>query len=201
MSSVWSRVGLGSPTVVGLDALSAASRIADFTWALATGSWYVMPSSESEPSTMTGACPSVVSICAPICRSGSATRSIGRDESDSSPVSTYRPVWPATTPVTSRRSVPAFAQSAVPPRRPRRPTPCTVSSSSDTSSTCTPNARTASTVACVSPARRKPRTLVSPSPSAPSSTERWEIDLSPGTATCPLTSAAGSTRTTRSCGP
>ena len=39
-----------------------------------------------------------------------------------------------------------------------------------------------------------------PSPSAPSSTERWEIDLSPGTATCPLTSAAGSIFT-RWCGP
>ena len=38
ISSVWSRVGAGSTTVVCPSALMPASRIADFTWADATGS-------------------------------------------------------------------------------------------------------------------------------------------------------------------
>src|SRR6266511_2364508 len=38
ISSVWSRVGAGSETVLVPSAFRAASRIADFTWALATGS-------------------------------------------------------------------------------------------------------------------------------------------------------------------
>jgi hypothetical protein len=38
MRSVWSRVGAGSTTVVSPSAKSPASRIADLTCALATGS-------------------------------------------------------------------------------------------------------------------------------------------------------------------
>ena len=38
ISSVWSRVGAGSTTVVAPSALRPASSTADFTWALATGS-------------------------------------------------------------------------------------------------------------------------------------------------------------------
>jgi hypothetical protein len=38
ISSVWSRVGAGSTTVVSPFAYRPANRIADFTWALATGS-------------------------------------------------------------------------------------------------------------------------------------------------------------------
>ena len=92
-------------------------------------------------------------------------------------------------------SVPALRQSTLPGRSPRSPTPRTTSSSSATSSTSTPRARAASTVACVSPERPKPLTRVSPSPSAPIRTARCDIDLSPGTTTCPTTAAAGSTRT------
>ena len=44
----------------------------------------------------------------------------------------------------------------------------------------------------VAPSAPKPRTRVSPSPIAPSSTARCEIDLSPGTAMCPRSAAAGS---------
>ena len=55
------------------------------TWALATGSSYRIAWS-GEPSIRTGAWPSVVSTRAPIWRSGSATRSCGLEESDSSPV-------------------------------------------------------------------------------------------------------------------
>lgn len=40
MTSVWSRVGSGSITVVGPSARSPASSRQDFTWALATGSSY-----------------------------------------------------------------------------------------------------------------------------------------------------------------
>src|SRR5581483_7042747 len=61
-------------------------------------------------------------------------------------------------------------------------------------STSAPRARIASTVACVSPERPKPRTRVSPSASAPIRTARCEIDLSPGTMTCPTSEVAGSTR-------
>ena len=186
MSSVWSRVGAGSTTVVWPPALIPASSTADFTCALATGSSYVSPRSASEPSITSGAWPSVVAISAPICLSGSAIRSIGLELSDSSPVSSKRPDCPATIPASRRISVPALAQSTGPARRPRSPTPRTYSSSCATSSTLTPSARTAETVASVSADRPKPRTSVSPSPIAPSSTARCEIDLSPGTATWPV---------------
>ena len=154
-----------------------------------------MPCSASLPSMTIGACPSSVVTSPPMRRSGSAMRSIGRVRSDSSPVSSNRPCWPASTPASSRINVPAFAQSIGPPgaRNPRNPTPCTRSSSSPSSSTSTPSARIALTVAIVSSERPKPLTCVSPSPIPPSSTERCEIDLSPGTATCPTTATAGST--------
>ena len=84
ISSVWSRVGAGSSTVVFPSAFSPASRTADFTCALATGSSYSIPCS-GLPSTTSGG---PGSTCAPIWASGSAIRPIGRFESDSSPVRT-----------------------------------------------------------------------------------------------------------------
>src|SRR5262249_30103041 len=68
----------------------------------------------------------------------------------------------------------------------------TTSSSSATSSTSTPSVRIATTVDCVSPLRPNPDTCVSPSQSAPISTARCEIDLSPGTAMWPTSAPAGS---------
>src|SRR3979411_1678588 len=56
-----------------------------------------------------------------------------------------------------------------------------------------PSARTARSVDSVSPLRPHPRTTVSPSAIAPSSSERCETDLSPGTAKCPSSDTAGST--------
>ena len=50
--------------------------------------------------------PSPVSMRAPISRSGPATRSMGRLESDSSPVSSVSNAWPASRPVSSRMEVP-----------------------------------------------------------------------------------------------
>ena len=200
MRSVWSRVGMRSMTVVGPSALRPARRIADFTCALATSGSISIPRSPPEPRTTSGAWPSVVATSAPILRSGAATRSIGRGVSDSSPVSVNSPFCPARTPARRRMSVPALRQSTLPGRNPRSPTPCTTSSSSATSSTGTPSARSASTVACVSPERPKPCTPVSPSPSAPIRTARCEIDLSPGTTTCPTSETAGSILN-RSCVP
>src|SRR6188768_3295969 len=62
----------------------------------------------------------------------------------------------------------------------------------------------AASVASVSAERPKPLMRVSPSAIAPSRSARCEIDLSPGTRTCPRTAAAGSTLTlgrlwTKSC--
>jgi len=111
MSSVWSRVGIGSMTVVWRFAFSPARRTADFTWALATGNAYSIPFNLALPWMTTGGSPFVVSIFAPIRLSGSATRSMGRVRSDSSPVTSKRPAWPARIPVKSRISVPAFPAS------------------------------------------------------------------------------------------
>ena len=71
--------------------------------------------------TVSGRWPSVVSICAPIDRSGPAIRSIGRAESDSSPVSVNVPSWKASSPTMSRASVPALPQSISAERKPAQP--------------------------------------------------------------------------------
>src|SRR6266508_541894 len=154
-----------------------------------------MPVSASVPSTTIGGRPLFVAMRARIRVSGSATRSIGRALSDSSPLSSKRPCWPARMPVRRRISVPALPQSIGAPggRSPRSPAPWTRSSSSAGSSTCTPSVRTAAIVDSVSAERPNPRTRVSPSHSAPIRTARCEIDLSPGTAMCPTSAPAGST--------
>src|SRR4051794_28092098 len=117
---------------------------------------------------------------------------MGREDSDSSPVRVNSPSWNASRPVTRRARVPALPQSIVVLRSPRKPTPRTRSSSP--SSTSAPSARTAARVDSVSAERPKPRIVVSPSETAPISSARCEIDLSPGTAKCPSRAAAGSTR-------
>ena len=103
--------------------------------------------------------------CAPISESGAATRSMGRDRSDSSPVSSKRrPSWPASRPGSSRASVPAFPQSMEPPARAARrgPRRARAGRPASSSSTATPSARTAASVDSVSSERPKPRTIVSP---------------------------------------
>ena len=64
--SVWSRLGLGSTTVVGPDASSPASSTHDFTCADATGSSYSIPRSGLPVTVNGGKRPSVASIRAPI---------------------------------------------------------------------------------------------------------------------------------------
>ena len=97
-------------------------------------------------------------------------------------------------------SVPALRQSTVPARRPAQAHAAHDELVVGDVLDLAPSDRIASTVACVSPERPKPCTLVSPSPSAPIRTARCEIDLSPGTTTCPTSEAAGSTLN-RWCGP
>ena len=111
--SVWSRVGPGDSMVVVPSAASAASVIAPRTCALATGSWWSIARSGRRPWMVSGACPSVVVTAAPICRRGPATRSIGRRESDSSPLSVAAfAARPASAPQSSRMVVPEFPQSS-----------------------------------------------------------------------------------------
>ena len=128
MRSVWSRVGVGSTTVVGpLSANRPASSTHDLTCAEATGSSYVIGCSGRPPSTSSGGLPSLSSQITPMRRSGVTTRSTGRRRIDSSPSSVNVPGWPARMPESSRSSVPALCTSIGPSGgcSPRRPTPCT----------------------------------------------------------------------------
>ena len=140
MRSVWSRVGAGSTTAVSPSAYSPASRTADLTCALATGSRYSMPVSALPPRTRTGGRPSRVATRAFISPSGSATRAIGRRISDSSPTSSVSNAWPAKSPENSRMDVPELPRSSAAggARSPVRPTPWMTSSRSPTSSMRTP---------------------------------------------------------------
>ncbi len=91
-----------------------------------------------------------------------------------------------------RRSGSRSARPARAGRAGRRRGRVRVSTSSSTTSA--PRARIAAIVASVSAERPKPETWVGPSQIAPSMTARCEIDLSPGTATCPSRAATGSMR-------
>ncbi len=126
--SVWSRVAAGSVTVVSPSAAMPASRMALFTWAVGTGSVAAMPYN-GPPTTSSGACPSVVVTAAPIARSGSATRSIGRADRLSSPTSTERNGAAASVPASSRIEVPELPQSSGPAASvsAERPSPSTSS--------------------------------------------------------------------------
>ena len=202
MSSVWSRVGRGSTTVVR-PARRRARRAgrADFTCALATGSCVVDRAAARRPRARPAGGRPCVSTETPMRRSGSAIRSIGRRDRDSSPTSSKRPSCPARIPASSRISVPALPQSIGSPgaRSPRRPAPRTTSVVSPSSTTSTPSARTAASVDSVSPERPQPSTRTSPSQRAPTSSARCEIDLSPGTRTWPVSAAAGATFTRPGC--
>jgi len=129
----------------------------------------------------------VVSICAPICRSGSTMRRIGRRDSDSSPIRVVGKFWAASRPVISRIEVPELPRSSAcaGSRRPCRPTPWTRRWVSASWSMRTPMARNAFMVLRQSSPVRKPRTSDWPSAREASITARCEIDLSPGTRTVP----------------
>src|ERR1700732_1741211 len=99
-------------TVVLPDALSAANKIALFTWALATGSWYRIGCNRL-PRITSGAEPFApfASIDAPICVKGSMTRRIGRDESEPSPINLDSKGCVAARPQSNRIKVPELPQS------------------------------------------------------------------------------------------
>ena len=64
------------------------------------------------PCIHTGGRPSCVVMCAPICRSGAATRSMGRRISEASPTSVLAKGWPASSPIDRRMAVPALPMSS-----------------------------------------------------------------------------------------
>ena len=191
ISSVWSRVGAGSITVVRP---SRRARRAGSPTSPARS----RPAARSRspcsapPVIVSGRRPSVVSICAPIRRSGSAMRSIGRAESDSSPVSVNVPSWKASRPDEQARERARVAAVDRRRRAGRAGRRRARSARRRSSSTATPSARTAASVDSVSPRAAEAADVVSPSETAPSSSARCEIDLSPGTARWPSSEAAGS---------
>ena len=83
-----------------------------------------------------------------------------------------------------RARVAAVERARPPPCRPAKPTPWT-RASSPASVISTPSARSAAAVDRLSPPRPSPRASTAPSASAPNSSARCEIDLSPGTRQCP----------------
>ena len=187
ISSVWVRVVTASRTTVVPLADSPASRMADFTWALATREVQSMPCSRP-PSRRSGGrqrAPRPRTV-APMRPSGSATLSMGRAERDSSPTSSVSHANPATSPASRRIDVPEFPHSSGPSARCSRPRPpwrTTVPSS--WRSTPAPIAATAASEAATSAPSESPRTLDVPSARAPRRTARCEIDFSPGVRTDP----------------
>ncbi len=124
---------------------------------------------------------------APISRKGATTRSIGRLDSEASPMSSDGKSWAASTPASRRIVVPELPQSSGPSaaRRPFRPEPCTSEASA-----CTPRARRHTAVDFTSAPGERPRRCEVPPASAPRMSARWEIDLSPGRLTSPSSLAA-----------
>ena len=110
---MWSRDGVVSVMLVVPVAKSPASNRHDFNCALATGSVYSMPVSGA-PSISRGAVwvfpwPEIL---APILRSGSTMRFIGRPDSDASPIRRLVKGCPARTPAMRRMAVPELPQSS-----------------------------------------------------------------------------------------
>ena len=183
--SVWSRERSGSVTLVSPSAERPASRMALFTWALATfRSWWA-PVSRFPRITSGGTrSPSRAVMSAPMRRSGSTTRRTGRRRSEASPVSTESPGSPASTPASSRSEVPELPQSMTSSGSTSASAGVTITSP-PSSRTVAPSFATALRVAWTSSASRIPVTRVSPVASAPKRMERWETDLSPGTVMAP----------------
>ena len=190
MRSLWSRDCDGSITVVGPSAVSAASRMADFTWALATGVPTMVPRNVV-PCTASGAkLPlSRPRTSAPMEANGWPTRRIGRRRREASPSNTKcRPARPASKPSISRIVVPELPQSRMccGSWRPSRPTPSTVTIFPASIGVIpTPMALRQAAVLIGSSAGKSPSIVVVPSAMAPNKRERCEIDLSPGTLTRP----------------
>ena len=113
------------------------------------------------------------SMTAPIWRSGSASRRMGRFVSEASPSSAVSNGRPASSPVIMRIVVPELPQSSAPAaaRRPSKPTPLT-SASVPSSRIATPSASSARAVDRLSPPSPRPWISTAPSHSAPKSSAR-----------------------------
>ena len=135
---------------------------------------------------------------APMARSGAATRSTGRRQSDSSPVRTERKGRPASAPASMRRVEPELPASrgSAEARQLSAPRP-TIRTVSPSRSMSTPRLRRQARVEAQSAALEKPRMRVSPRAIAPRIAARWEIDLSPGTRKRPRNEDAFLTRKAR----
>ncbi len=138
--------------------------------------------------------PSSPSTVAPINRSGSATRPIGRRRSASVPSSVAAKGWPASKPASRRMVVPEPAQNSTSSGwvRPRSPLPLMLSKPGFsekpgllTSSISAPSACMQRLVARHTSAGTHPSISISPSAMDPSMRARCVMDLSPGAVTVP----------------
>ena len=164
-----------------------ASSRQDLSCALATGISYSMPRSSPPWNTIGASPPARAVISAPILSSGSITRPIGLDRSDSSPVMMLRKGRPARRPDIRRVVVPLLPASRISSGSvsPCIPTPeiWTVSprpAGPGVRSISTPIARSIPIVEVQSAPPEKLVTVAEPSATALNMTARWEMDLSPG---------------------
>jgi len=137
--------------------------------------------------------PSRPSTVAPIRRSGSAMRPMGRRRSGSVPVSSVVKGCPATRPERRRIVVPEPLQcsTSAGSARPSRPRPCTRRRPLGSSSISAPSACMHRSVARQTSAGTQPAISVSPSAIVASIKARWVMDLSPGTVTAPRSGPEG----------
>ena len=188
MRSVWSRDSAGWCSTVGPDADSPASIRHDFTCALATGISYSMER-RFPPRIANGASvlPLRPMIDAPICCNGCTMRPMGRERREPSPVSTDRNPWLDSKPDSKRIDVPLLPASSMSLGSWRfGPRPSTWKlPSSPNGSMLTPMARRQAAVERTSAPSEMPVTVALPLAMAFRISERWDTDLSPGTASAP----------------
>src|SRR5213076_780229 len=129
---------------------------------------------------------------APIRRSGDATRSMGRVDSEASPDSTKRPGRPARAPVRSRIVVPELPASRSASRATCHPGPSTDSNrGTGPAGKCTPSRASEAAVEATSAPGAAPRTTQRPVAIAARISARCDTDLSPGTARSPCSRSTG----------